>query len=159
MKISMSKTGEIDPSREIDQEAVETALSRMAKRRARSFAHAMTNGLRTAANYAEQTKLANDDVSQSFSSVKRDAGHVQFAAQDGPHTQVGEHVLTEVEVGVVQEPTPSGRDPEAVARAFEFGSVAWDTPATAFSQAVVQEQQDAARNDLKEVARVLDDDR
>jgi hypothetical protein len=156
MNVSMKKTGSIDPSKEIDQEAVETALARLAQRRAGSFARAMTKGLRDTADYAEQTKAVNDDVSQSFSSVKEDAGHVQFATLGESHSQVGDRVLTEVEVGVVPEPTPSGRDPEVVARAFEFGSVAMDVPATAFSQTVVQEQQHAARNDLKEVAKVLE---
>ena len=50
----------------------------------------------------------------------------------------------------------SKSDPEVVARAFEFGSVALDVPATAFSMKVEEEQQHAARNDLKGVAEVLE---
>ena len=156
MKVSMKKTGSIDPREVIDQEAVETAMTHMATRRAGQFARAMTKGLHDAADYAEQTKAVNDDVTKSFSGVKEDAGHVQFAAHEGPHSQVGARVQTEAVVEVVPESTPSGRDPEVVVRAFEFGSAALDVPATSFSQKVVQEQQHAARDDLEEVAEVLE---
>jgi len=156
MNFKMAKTGSIDPAKEIDLDLARERLAAVARRRAESFARAMTKGLHDTAKYVGETKAVNGDVSESFRSVKEDAAHVQFAAQEEPHFQVGDRVRTEVRVGVVPELTPNGRDPEVVARAFEFGSVAMDVPVTAFSQDVEKKQQDAARNDMREVAEVLE---
>jgi len=156
MKISMKTIGKIVPTEEIDLKLAQERLQSVARRRADSFARAMTTGLHEVADYVEQTKAVDDAVTESFASVKKDADHVQFAARGESHSQVGGRVLTSVEVGVVPLPTPSGRDPELVARAFEFGSVALDVPATAFSQEVEQQQEHAARNDMKGVAEVLE---
>jgi len=156
MKFSTEKSGSIDPAKDLDLPGAELALQRVVQRRARSFAGAMTQGLHDAADYAAETKAANDAVTKSFSSAHKDAGHVQFVAHDGPHSQVGDRVLTESVVEVDDEPTPSGSDPEVVARAFEFGSVAMDTPATAFTMKVEAEQDQAARHDLEEVAEGIE---
>lgn len=156
MKIEMLIEGEINPEKDIDLDLVQRRLQDTVRRRANSFARALTSGLHDAADYAQQTKAMNDVVTQSFLGVKKDADHVQFAAHGESLSQVGGISSVEVAVGVVQKPTPSGRDPEVVARAFEFGSVALDVPATAFSMKVEEEQQHAARNDLKGVAEVLE---
>jgi hypothetical protein len=156
MKFSMKQKGDFNPAEDIDLDAAKLALQRVASRRARSFARAMTDGLHEAAAQAEQVRAVNDDVSESFLRAKKDADHVQFVAHDESHSQVGDRTLTELVVEVSDEPTPSGRDPEVAARAFEFGSVAMDTPATGFSLIVEEKQRQAAQNDMREVAEVLE---
>jgi hypothetical protein len=116
----------------------------------------MGKGLRQVAEDVSLTKEVAGNLSTSFTSVKKDAGSIQFAAEEQPPTLVAGATQTEVSVGIVPNPTPSGRDPEVVVRAFEFGSVALDVPATAFSQRVVAEQQHQADADLEEVAKALE---
>ena len=131
-------------------------MSGVSRRLAATFAQDMTDGLQDAAERAQEDLERNDEMTASFASVKEDADHIQFVAHDELHSQVGDRAMTEVGVGIDDQPVPSGKDPEVVVQAFEFGSNAWNVPATSFSQGVIEKNVAESKEDVKEIEKALE---
>jgi len=150
MKIKVSGPKSIKlPDAAVDFDLVQERMQVMARHQAEEFAKAMTIGLHEVAELADQSHGVEGVVPDEFSGIKEDADHVQFVARERPHSLVGDHDMSEVEVVVDDKPVPSGRDPETVVGAFEFGSAALDVPATQFTRRVEQEQERKAGNGWK----------
>jgi len=132
------------------------ALARVHARRSQSMAEAMTVGLHTAAARAEQTAKIVGEETESLTRVVDDAEQIEFESREGPTTIVGgvEHRRSVVSPAG-ETGKKSGLTPEQVSRAFEFGSVAHGVPATAFSQAVVDQQRRESAKDIEEVAKAI----
>jgi len=143
MKIKMTMPKVAPPTEVVDLDLVRARMRTLARRQADRMAEDLTKGLQSAARSAEESYKAEGDVPERFSSVKEDADHIQFVARDGPHSLVGDREIAEAQVDVADTPMPSGRDPETVVGAFEFGSAALSVPATQFNRRAEQRQQEA----------------
>lgn len=123
---------------------------------------AMDSAEKTAARLNSNLRQAvsqSDDVEtdrESSSSIREDADHLKFVAEERPQSLVGAVQVAEAEVHVEDQPMPSGRPADLVARTIEFGSQTLGVPATAFAEATMWSRKSETQKDAEQLLRSLD---
>jgi len=138
MKINLIAPKVQMPGEVVDLSLIRVRIDQAARRRAHEMAGALNEGLQEAAK-------------QSFPGIKEDASSTQFVAhEEEPHSRVGKQTVAGISV---EGDPPSGRDPDTVVGAFEYGSNALGTPATNFTRRIEVEQAREAKKDLEGIER------